>query len=272
MPAVHHYTSIKAAMNILDSGKLWFTERAHLNDPSEFQRGINICENELRKQEKMNEVNQFVQNVQSIFERFRFFSASFTITGESTDHPRDDDINQWLRYADNGRGVVLSFKDNAFDKPQNHINRLILGDPPPTVFVTPMSYGEAELKHVIQEIIKVWNGQNITELCDHVFFISSLFKDKAWESEHEYRFFIHHDRARILQNPLYKTRERNGEVISYLDVPIQNWCSKDNFPIYRIRLGPAAPTNLSVQLGDFLFAKGIPNGACRIEKSSIPYR
>lgn len=272
MPAVHHYTSIKAAMNILEGGKFWFTERAHLNDPSEVQFGIDIAESILRTGNRQTNVSQFRQAAQGIFERFRLFSASFTLRGENIDHPRDDDINQWLRYADNGRGVVLSFKDNAFDKPQNHINRLILGDPPPTVFVTPMSYGEAELKDVIQEIIAAWNGQNITELCDHVFFISSLFKDKAWESEHEYRFFIHHDRDRILQNPLYKTRERNGEVISYLDVPIQNWCSKDNFPIYRICLGPAAPTNLSVQLGDFLLAKGIPNGACRIEKSSIPYR
>ena len=34
MPAVHHYTSIKGVLGIFESGRMWFTERTHLNDPS----------------------------------------------------------------------------------------------------------------------------------------------------------------------------------------------------------------------------------------------
>lgn len=43
MPAVHHYTSVKGALGILDSGQMWFTERAHLNDPSEISHGIDLA-------------------------------------------------------------------------------------------------------------------------------------------------------------------------------------------------------------------------------------
>jgi hypothetical protein len=35
-------------------------------------------------------------------------------------------------------------------------------------------------------------------LCDHLFMISSMFKDECWQTEKEYRFFVHHKREKIL--------------------------------------------------------------------------
>lgn len=264
MPAVHHYTSLSAALSILESGRLWFTERAHLNDPSEISLGVSVCEDALLSQNRADDAKRFREAVQDVFARFRFFSASFSFPW--------DDLSQWRNYADAGRGVILSFKASAFNEPAKHINSLVPENPPATAIVVPMSYCEARLRKHIEAIIWVWDRKNIAELCDHILFISSLFKSHEWESENEYRFFVHHERDKILRSTYHKMRERNGEVISYLDLPIQNWNSPNDFPIYRICLGPAAPQELAVQLGDFVFSRRIPIQPHQIMKSSIPFR
>jgi len=250
MPAVHHYTSLSGALGILETGRLWFTERSHLNDRQEISLGIGICEDVLLSQDRASDARQFREEVQNIFARFRFFSASFSF-------PMNDN-NQWRDYADGGRGVVLSFKASAFNNPEQHINGLIPDNPTANAIVAPMSYGEAGLRTVIEEIAATWKTGNVSELCDHILFISSLFKGDCWRSENEYRFFIHHPRDRILRNPHHKMRERNGELVSYLDLPIQNWNSSDDFPIYRICPGPMAAANLAAQIRDFIFSNGIP--------------
>jgi hypothetical protein len=133
-----------------------------------------------------------------------------------------------------------------------------------------MSYDDTTLREVLSEIIEKWDGNNIAELCDHVFMISSMFKHETWKSEREYRFFFHHKRNEILKNPHYMTRERQGEAVSYLDVPIQNWDQPIDFPIYQIRLGPAAPPYLAAQLSDFIFSKSLPIRRASILLSTSP--
>jgi hypothetical protein len=57
MPAVHHYTTIKGALGILESGRMRLTERPNLNDPSELSHGIVIAQATLsqlgRKQDEV---------------------------------------------------------------------------------------------------------------------------------------------------------------------------------------------------------------------------
>jgi hypothetical protein len=262
MPAVHHYTNVKGALGILESGRIWFTERAHLNDPSEVSHGIEMAAAILRERGKTEDASRLDGAAQNVFRDFRFFSASFSFEG--------DDRSQWRAYADDGKGVVLSFKASAFTNPKAHIDKFVPGNP--SALVCPMSYSSDELRSVIASIVEAWDGKNIGELCDHIFMISSMFKNDCWKSENEYRFFVHGSRQSILKSDCYRTRERNGEVISYLEILVQNWTSADDFPIYRIRLGPAASPNLDAQLNDFLSSKSIlipPEAVCR---SRLPYR
>ena len=187
MPAVYHYTSVEGALGILGSGSLWFTERSHLNDPSEISHGIEVCKRILQENGRDNDAKRLCDNAQIVFDEFRFFSSSFSL--------KYYDTSQW---------------------------------------------------------------EDIGEICDHVFMISSLFKNESWKKENEYRFFIHQKRDLILRSRQYMTRERKGELISFLDVPLQNWHNPENFPIYRITVGPKASKYLDTQIRDLIFSKGIP--------------
>jgi hypothetical protein len=248
MPAVHHYTTLKGALGILASGRMWFTERVHLNDPSELAHGIKIAERVLSGLGRKHDVERLQEAVKRVFQEFRFFSASFSF--------ESNDISQWENYADHGRGVVLSFKATTFNNPKAHIDALIGGDA--TAVVCPMSYDTARLAVLIEPMIRLWNRSDISELCEHLFMISSMFKSGRWQPEREYRFFVHHKHEEILKSDFYATREQGGRLVSYLDLPIPNWSSRADFPIYRICLGPEAADGLDLQLMDFILARAIP--------------
>jgi len=260
-PGVHHYTNVKGALGILETGRMWFTERTHLNDPSEISHGIEFAKTILRNQNRNHAAARLDDCAKIVFRDFWFFSASFSF--------EPDDLWQWKNYADDGTGVALSFKASAFKGPKAYIENFIPGS---TALVCPMSYDPARLEAVIGCIIEKWSGADIGELCDHLFMISGMFKNECWKPEKERRFFVHHKRDDILKSAHYKVRERNGKSVGYLDLPIPNWHVGSDFPIYRICLGPAAPDGLDAQLSEFILSNGIPIRRENISKSNLPFR
>jgi hypothetical protein len=261
MSGMHHYTTASGALAILGSGRMWFTERAHLNDSCEILLGIETAKAILcglgRKEDALN----IDGSAKKVFCDFRFFSASFS--------RRFDDPSQWYNYADDGKGVALSFKASAFSNPKAYVDEFIKEDS--TALVCPMAYDQVMLQSIILRIIERWDRVNIGELCDHLFMISSMFKGDRWKSEKEFRFFIHQKRDKILKNAFFRTRVKKGKTICYLDLPIQNWCSVADFPIYRICLGPAAPDGFDAKLRGFISSNGIPIRQEDVVTSSLPY-
>ncbi len=248
MPGVHHYTSVEGALGILKSGHLWFTERAHLNDPTEIFHGVEIAKEILRAQHRMDDTNRLAAVADRILYDFRFFSSSFSFAY--------DDPCQWRKYADNGRGVCLSFKGAVFSNPKGFIHSLIPSKP--TAFVCPISYESDRLRAVISAMIKICDGTNIEELADYVFMISGMFKSEGWRSEKEYRFFVHHPSSEVVKSAYCETRVRDSRTILYLNLPIQGWNSPEGLPIYRLCLGPAATPETEAQVVGAIRAMSAP--------------
>ncbi|MGH7075112.1 MAG: DUF2971 domain-containing protein [Stellaceae bacterium] len=239
---------MSSALKILQNGTFWFTERTHLNDPTEIRLGLKIAQTVLDQMGLTIEAKALSSRADDIFRDFRFFSASFSLEG--------DDHAQWRDYGDSGRGIALSFNKFAFTDPKPYVDQIIGGNP--TAFICPMSYGSYELRTVIESIIQKWSGRDLLELCDHVFMIAAMFKNDRWKVEREFRFFIHEKRHSIISNLRFQTRERNGDLVSYLDIPIQNWTSRDNFPLWKLTLGPMAAPGLKSQLEDVIFSQNLP--------------
>jgi hypothetical protein len=105
---------------------------------------------------------------------------------------------------------------------------------------------------------------------DGVFVNSTLYKHKAYETENEYRLLIIGERDNIVEeSDRHHVRERNGEIVGYLKVPIPSW--RKPGVITHIRVGPAAPDQLKDQIRIALKKLRIPL-QLEIDKSCIPYR
>jgi hypothetical protein len=114
-------------------------------------------------------------------------------------------------------------------------------------------------------------------LNDGVYVNSTLYKHKAYAHEQEYRLLVIAERDAIAGCDCYDVRERNGEIVGYLKLPIPSW---SKLPAWRapgvlthIRVGPAAPDQLVNQIRIALNKFRIPlDLPLQIDKSNIPYR
>lgn len=111
---IYHYTDVKGAFGILQSGELWFTEREHLNDPVEISYGLGIA-HELFQTVAQNSGAAIPKDVASRLkgehklglETYGFWIFSATLDGNNLD--------QWRNYADDGRGVCFGFSLEHFN-------------------------------------------------------------------------------------------------------------------------------------------------------------
>ncbi|WP_142393138.1 DUF2971 domain-containing protein [Mycobacterium kansasii] len=112
--SVYHYTDIKGLKGILDSGQIWGTHVAYLNDSQEFSYGVEaICamiarygehvkastqtEPELRSSAILGVCKNVLRAQELIADDFGPFVACFSMFG--------DDLSQWRGYANGGYAI-----------------------------------------------------------------------------------------------------------------------------------------------------------------------
>jgi hypothetical protein len=118
-------------------------------------------------------------------------------------------------------------------------------------------------------VVRCYSSVIFFAILNDGFFLNSLLhKHAAYSHEKEYRLLISGFRDRVSQYEYHCLRERNGELVGYLDLPIPGW--KQSGMLTHIRLGPAAPEKLKDQICMALIALGIPTPS--IDQSGIPFR
>jgi len=285
---IHHYTDVKSTLSILQTGQMWFTERAHLNDPTEVQYGLSVGR-ELFESSAATRGTKIPTNAALHLHGehgfglsyFGFWSASFSFD--------DDELGQWRSYADDGRGVCLGFAAEKFDMIE--IAKLLPRNPNSLRY--PVCYDkdilERRLRPYVERSLDILEradigsqGSYITPygrallyerdlLCvlnDGFYANALLSKHPAFKSEQEYRLLISGVRDTITRCDLHHVRVRRGEIVGYMKVPIPSW--KEPGVLTHLRIGPAAPDELMDQLRVTFTGLGIPQP--KIGRSSIPYR
>jgi len=285
---IYHYTDIQGALGILESGKLWFTERAHLNDPIEIQHGLRIAHRlfeqaaGLRSAAIPREAASHLKGEHDFgLATYGFWIFSLSFNG--------NDLAQWRAYADDGRGVCLGFSVQNFDMVE--LANLIPNRPNSLRF--PVSYDDANLRRRMQVYVDLsltlleevdlptrpdyyepygralLYERDCFRLLNHGFYANSLLhKHSAYSHEQEYRLLVSGIRDPISRCSFHHVRHRKGEIVGYLDLPIPRW--KQPGVLTHIRLGPAAPERLNDQIATVLRTFGLPTP--KIDQSDIPFR
>jgi hypothetical protein len=284
-----HYTDVKGALGILQSGKLWFTERAHVNDTVEMSYGLSVAQKLFAKSRSEPIPEIMVSHLRETHEMrlnkngYWTFSASL-----NSDH-----LGQWQRYADDGRGVCLGFSVQKLTPMLDVVEVKKLMPHVHQARHFRMSYCVSRLEASMQpyiasalEVLKTFDlpPKNHATLQDEqatffylnggLYLHSMLYKHKAYEQEEEYRFLISGQRDNFADYDCHCVRERNRQIVGYLTLPIPEWRSRkiQSGVLTHVRIGPAAPDQLRDQIWIALKSLGIPMFGIDIDKSNIPYR
>jgi len=304
-PEVWHYTNLAGFEGILSSARIWATEAHHTTDETEFVHARDVASRYLERlhpvDESMARAKQSAQDIVARAfddgalspDRAEIFVASFC--------EKDDLGSQWTKYADEGRGVSLSF-DLRRIRPSDQTDS--------GVTFAPCLYEQDEKERMIEDALsswintfyelhkktgsQQWAAERLCEwLIDHgprldkaallksnqeefrrqlhpsltrtvfdLLRIASHCKSHDFYPEAEWRLALPHTRGKAMKYSEVLYRGTDG-AIPY----VAHNLFFDRLPLVRVRIGPACE-NID-QIKDVLKRYGydVP-----VERSTIPTR
>ena len=279
---LYHYTNAQGLRGILESGRVWFTDYRHLNDPSELTHGIKVAHDVARSlcEDADERVRLFLENfihmlrADNFTGNLEFFIASFS--------RKRDDLNQWRAYADNGKGYAIGFAPEMFA-----ITDQVPGKPGEVLGPVRYKIEEVRARHdvALKKAVTIFLdtaeanadlvGDNAVSFMDafvRVMMAQPIIwncltsKHHAYEHEEEVRLLIMGTLERL--SPHVTTRPRGSEIVPY--IPHQMPLREPRY-ITEIVVGPAASPGTERAVRTLLASLGLdPNIV--VSQSDIPYR
>ena len=281
---LYHYTNAQGLRGILESGRVWFTDYRHLNDPSELTHGIKVahdvaqslCEGADDRVRSFLEDFVFMLRPDNFAGNLEFFIASFS--------RKRDDLGQWRAYADNGKGYAIGFAPEMFA-----ITDPIPGKPGEVLGPVRYKIDEVRARHnaALKEAVAIFldtvnaNADLVRDkpvsfrfmdefvrviMAQLIIWNCLTSKHHAYEHEEEVRLLIMGTPGRLSQH--VTTRLRGSEIVPYIQHPMP---LREPRYITEIVVGPAALSGAERTVSTLLASLGLdPNIV--VSQSHIPYR
>lgn len=268
-----HYTSSAGLLGIIQSGSLWFSDAAYLNDGSETTYAINIVSHSIdillegKNDSEKEAGEQLKEKFASLFNHFQ--PVIFCMSS------KDNLLNQWRDY---GRDIVpysIAFDASELEKWQSRsfpimitkivydyrIQLELLSNFLSTIYLkTKEILGEREYFEVDEA------DRLLTLSSVEILRLVTRFKNGAFEAEDEYR-------AICYRPDVEKAISRSYRTSSLGVIPYYKWAPKDDnekLPIIGVTVGPSPYAEIS----DLALKSFLQDNGYNIETkySTIPIR
>ncbi len=236
---IWHYTSMKNFLTILKQGTLRFSKADTINDSAELHwlKSIHKRSKEQRKKSTVNlpcieEALRLLEHG----EHQNTFLSCFSL--------QSDQLAQWNRYGDSGRGIAIGFHKNLL---LSEIEEYY-GDSNITIFCNEITYiaesisyekMELQLEEIYHSIISQYHVKDYNPHIDYLssFFIKNILFKKEREIRLAYLQNLFHPRAQNRNIEIEYDVTHTGKVIPYVDIIINDNGYRSN-PITSLMLGP----------------------------------
>ena len=101
---IFHYTNLVAVKGILESGCIWMTHAAYLNDTEEMRTGYKLFREMCEKSDYVA-LKNFSENLEGVLENSKFFVASFSAA--------PDMLSQWRGYCPPDAGYCIELEKDT---------------------------------------------------------------------------------------------------------------------------------------------------------------
>lgn len=264
---VHHYTTVEAAISIIEKQRFWSTNIAFLNDFNERVCALNVLTNIIEapdtgvfKDEGAKELaRQLVSTIKDQYVHATFVT-SFCDSG--------DMLGQWRGY---GGGVSIAFDaeelDAAFDEQTSLVRVLYRPAEQSEIFdrmiVTASSWLADKKDDDDFENIK-WEG--LSRLRVYFENISAKMKNMSFYDEREWRLLTKRDISPLTDRPEVHFRARGKAISPYIELDPNN----GKLPIRGITLSPNSHSSAGSSFQAILHKYGYED--VLVNNSTIPYR
>jgi len=189
---LYHYTSAEAFMGICRNNEIWLGDVRFMNDPSELSFGQQVAYQALNHFSDSSEAETMIEIVKEALAEISAKSiAQPTIFAFSLCRISDA-LPQWRQYGDQGRGYSIGFRTKTLLNPKNDS---ALG-------LFRVRYTKQDQEEIfiifytsIMKALSEWDGAPnrslvIKQVAMGIAIISSVMKDRSYESEQEWRLVV----------------------------------------------------------------------------------
>jgi hypothetical protein len=273
---LYHFTDAPGLIGIIESGHIWATRAACLNDATEMTHGLETARKVLEKRDHVAPLkNAIVKTALNLLAKpspsalkFDSFIASFCGTVDKSVH--------WLHYGRQGLGYAIGVASSGIQ--------------PADWQSVPVIYDESRQENVLGSIYDIIEEkaleiisrpsrvppQMIEAVAGELMITTAwaaapCFKNSAFSEEEEWRVFkLHIESPRISKKHMVipEFRAANGRIIPYIDLELP---TGDQSPIREIVTGYCIDEAVTSKSLRYLFRKaGLPDPIVR--KSDVPVR
>lgn len=283
---LYHYTTPKGLLGIVDTGTMFLSDSAFLNDRSEVEYARGVVASVLRsfpveesakgtRRALQNAIAQFSDQSTLSAKEFRFYVACFCENG--------DLLSQWRAYALPGSGYTLGFRTNALQ------NLVLDRSSMKGVELRRVLYEREDQERVIKLAIRTWKDDLPTAIAsgeaprEHVLaaFGSLLLVLSALLPQFKHPVFSEEAEWRLIcgiygssQAHRLSFRQSGSNIIPFIPLDLrQTGTESGRLPLSQISHAPSPDPELRKRtLTELLLAKGYPAGEVPVAGSSIPLR
>lgn len=223
---IYHYTDVNGLLGMISTGKIWATHASRLNDSSEYDHGIKVVADCVRKSMPATS-RTLVDKILSEFKMVDTFVASYST--------KPDLLSQWRSYSGGGVGYCLGFATEGIASLDHR-----------TPLLEPVIYRDSQAQEVISTMLKrvddffqnnefgeVEVGFLLGTVGATLANLACTIKHPAFEEEAEYRQFYQLGATELVLDVKF----RNGRfgLTPYVDVP---FIVDGSLPLISVTIGP----------------------------------
>jgi nucleoid-associated protein YejK len=229
---LYHYTSLDAAIAILQTRKMRCSNVVYANDPAEATYGQSVLDEVAKTDPTLK-----LQGLRSALAELDSYIVSFSGDG--------DLLPQWRAYCRNGRGVSVGVDAQVLRRR-------------PTLILARVIYDSAEQRQFVTDMMDVFrqpllsargNTVRLRHLLDtlglYLVIVRSALKSQTYESEREYRLFdvLPADRSSLQTHLAF--RASGGMVVPYFEADLSaSKAENATQPFSEVRVGPCLDATL----------------------------
>ncbi|CAA7626016.1 conserved hypothetical protein [Candidatus Terasakiella magnetica] len=282
-PVLWHYTNGTSLISILESGRLFATQLACLNDQTEYRYSVNLYRQAmlaLWPSAKSTETEHLFGLIDEHLspERYATSRNEWFVTCFSE---MRDDLSQWRAYGGGENGYAIGFDTMA----------LAQGILAHSSWMVPVRYDKAANESLVANIAqatirhfhegfarrpgadpKDWALTFLIAWTKEIGYFAPFLKDPAFAAEKEWRIAHELNSGDILN---MKYLQRTALMSRHIPLPYPPPTEPNSklLPIKEILVGPGRHQTVSrISVGDLLLTCGYPKDAIPVTLSSIPFQ